>query len=111
MLDELFRRGRDPVREVADALRAIGYVPDVLERIGDKPREVYLGSADPARDYARGKFTLSLDSKTVWFRHQDDQKRIRGMPGTYTTGSYVAIHIDLPDGVAHATAAARQVKR
>lgn len=72
MFDELVRRGGNPVREVAAALRAIGYVPAVPEQMGDKPREVYLGWADPARDYTRGKFTLSLDSRTVWFRQQDD---------------------------------------
>jgi hypothetical protein len=111
MFDELVRRGGNPVREVAAALRAMGYVPAVPERMGDKPREVYLGWADPARDYARGKFTLSLDARTVWFRQQDDQKRIQDMPGAYPTGSYVGIRISVSDGVAHATAAARQVKR
>jgi len=55
MLDELSRRGGHAVREVAAALRAMGYVPAVPERIGDKPREVYLGWADPVRDYTRGK--------------------------------------------------------
>jgi hypothetical protein len=110
MFDELVRRGGNPVREVAAALRAIGYVPAVPERMGDKPREVYLGWADPARDYTRGKFTLSLDSRTVWFRQQDDQRRIQDMSGTYTTGSYVGIRISESDGVTHATAAARQVK-
>jgi hypothetical protein len=78
MFDELVRRGGNPVREVAAALRAIGYVQAVPERMGDNPREVYLGWADPARDYTRGKFTLSLDSRTVWFRQQDDQRGIQG---------------------------------
>ena len=32
------------------------------------------------------------------------------MPGAYTTGSYVAFRISVPDGVAHATGAARKVK-
>ncbi len=111
MFDELVRRGGDPVREVAAALRAMGYVPAVPDRMGGKPREVYLGWADPARDYTRGKFTLSLDSRTVWFSQQDDQKKIQDMPGTYTTGNYVAIRISVSDGVTHAMAAARQVKR
>jgi predicted nucleic acid-binding protein len=111
MFNELFRRGGDPVREVEAALRAMGYVPAVPERGGDKPREVYLGWADPARDYTRGKFTLSLDSRTVWFRQEDDQRGIRDMPGAYTTGSYVAFRISAPGGVAQAMAAARKVKR
>jgi hypothetical protein len=34
MLDELVRRGGDPVREAEAALREIGYVPDVPERQG-----------------------------------------------------------------------------
>jgi hypothetical protein len=33
------------------------------------------------------------------------------MPGAYTTGSYVGIRISESNGVTHATAAARQVKR
>ena len=33
------------------------------------------------------------------------------MPGAYTTGSYVAFRISAPGGVAHATAAARKLKR
>ena len=111
MFDELVRRGRGPVREVEAALRAMGYVPAVPERRGDKPREVYLGWGDPARDYIMGKFTLSLDSKTVWFSHGDDKRAIRNMAGAYTTGSYVAFRIYEPGGVAHATAAARKVKR
>src|ERR1700678_4114436 len=56
MFDELVRRGGNRVREAAAALRAMGYVPAVPERMGDKPREVYLGWADPAREYPRGKF-------------------------------------------------------
>jgi hypothetical protein len=111
MFNELVRRGGNPVREVAAALRAMGYVPEVPVRMGDKPREVYLGWADPAREYTRGKFTVSLDSRTVWFSQQDDRKRIQDMPGVYTTGSYAGICISVSDGVAHATAAARQVKR
>ena len=74
MFNELFRRGGDPVREVEAALRAMGYAPAVPECGGDKPREVYLGWADPARDYTRAKFTLSPDSRTVWFRQEDDQR-------------------------------------
>lgn len=111
MLAELVRRGAAPVREVAAALRAMGYVPAVPERQGDGPREVYLGWADPDRDYTRGKFTLSLDAGTIWFSRQADQHEVRDMPGAYATGSYVAFRISVPDGVAHATAAARKVKR
>jgi hypothetical protein len=70
MFDELVHRGRGPVREVEAALRAMGYVPAVPERQGDKPREVYLGWADPARDYTNGKYTVSLDSRTIWFSHK-----------------------------------------
>ena len=111
MFDELVRRGGDPVREVDAALRAMGYVPAVPERGGDIPREVYLGWADPARDYIRGKFTLSLDSRTVWFSGLADQQEVRDMPGAYSTGGYVAFRISEPGGVAQATAAARKVKR
>ena len=110
MLDELVRRGGEPVRKVGAALRAMGYVPDVPERRGDKPREVYLGWVDPARDYITGKFTLSLDSKTVWLSHLDDQQQVRDMPGAYSTGGYVALRIYEPGGVARATDAARKVK-
>jgi predicted nucleic acid-binding protein len=111
MLDQLVRRGGDPVQEVEAALREMGYQPDVPDRRGDKPREVYLGWVDPARDYIRGRFTVSLDSKTVWFARLADQQEIRNMAGAYTTGSYVAFRIDEPGGVANATAAARKVKR
>ena len=111
MFDELVHRGRGPVREVEAALREMGYVPDVPERRGDKPREVYLGWADPARDYTNGKHTLSLDSRTIWFSHLADQREVRDMPGAYSTGSYVAFRIYESGGVAHATAAARKVKR
>ncbi len=33
------------------------------------------------------------------------------MPGAYSTGGYVAFRISGPGGVAHATAAARKMKR
>jgi hypothetical protein len=56
-------------------------------------------------------FTLSLDARTIWFSRQADQHEVRDMPGAYATGSYVAFRISVPDGVAHATAAARKVKR
>ena len=85
MLAELVRRGGDPVREVEAALREMGYVPAVPERRGDGPRQVYLGWADPARDYTRGKFTVSLDSRTVWFSLQDDKQAVSDMPGAYAT--------------------------
>jgi hypothetical protein len=111
MLDELVRRGRGPVREVEAALRAMGYVPAVPERRGDKPREVYLGWADPARDYTSGKYTLFLDSRTIWFSRLADRQEVRDMPGAYSRGGYVAFRIYEPSGVAHATAAARRVKR
>jgi hypothetical protein len=110
MFDELVHRGRGPVREVEAALRAMGYVPAVPERRGDKPREVYLGWVDPARDYTSGKYTLSLDSRTIWFTRLADQQEVRDMAGAYTTGSYVAFRINEPGGVAHATAAARRMK-
>lgn len=111
MLAELVRRGGDPVREVEAALREMGYVPAVPGRRGDGPRQVYLGWADPARDYTRGKFTVSLDSRTVWLSQENDKRAVRGMPGAYTTGSYVAFRLSAPDGVVHATAAARKLKR
>ena len=111
MLAELARRGGYRVREVERALRAMGYVSAVPERQGDKPREVYLGWADPARDYIRGKFTLSLDSGTVWFSHKDDKEAVRNMPGAYSAAGYLAFRIYEPDGVAHAIEAARKVKR
>jgi hypothetical protein len=100
----------ESVDVVEAALREMGYEPDVPERLGDKPREVYLGWADPARDYVRGRFTLSLDSRTVWFNHLADQEKIFEMPGAYSTTRYVAFRIYEPDGVAHAAAAARKVK-
>jgi hypothetical protein len=53
----------------------------------------------------------TLDSRTVWFRQEEDKAAIRNMAGAYTTGSYVAFRIYEPGGVAHATAAARKVKR
>jgi hypothetical protein len=111
MFDELVHRGRGPVREVEAALREIGYVPDVPERRGGRPREVYLGWVDPARDYTRGKFTLSLDSRTIWFSHLADQKAVGDMPGAYPTGGYIGFRICESGGVAHAMAAARKVKR
>ncbi len=111
MLAELVRRGGAPVREIDAALRAMGYVPAVPERRGDKAREPYLGWADPARDYTGGKYTLSLDSRTVWFSHEADKREVRDMPGAYSTGGYVAFRISVPGGVAHATAAAGKMKR
>jgi len=111
MFDELVHRGRGPVREVEAALREMGYVPGVPERRGDRPREVYLGWVDPARDYTRGKFTLSLDSRTIWFSHLADQKAVGDMPGAYPTGGYIGFRICESGGVAHAMAAARKVKR
>lgn len=111
MLDELVHRGGDPVRKVEAALRAMGYEPDVPERRGDKPREVYLGWVDPAREYASGRFTLSLDSRTVWFSHLADRYKVRNMAGAYSTGGYVAFRIYELDGVGYATAAARNLKR
>jgi hypothetical protein len=111
MFDELVHRGGGPVREIEAAFRAMGYVPDVPERRGDRPRQVYLGWVDPVRDYTSGKFTLSLDSRTIWFSHLADQKAVGEMPGAYSTGGYIAFRIYEPGGVAHATAAARKVKR
>ena len=52
-----------------------------------------------------------VHARTIWFSRQADQHEVRAMPGAYTTGSYVAFRISVPDGVAHATAAARKVKR
>jgi hypothetical protein len=63
----------------------MGYVSAVPERRGDKAREPYLGWADPARDYTSGKYTLSLDSRTVWFSHEADKREVRDMPGAYST--------------------------
>jgi predicted nucleic acid-binding protein len=111
MLAELVRRGGDPVREAEAALREMGYAPAVPERRGDGPRQVYLGWADPARDYTRGKFTVSLDCRTVWFSQEDDKRAVRDMPGAYTTGSYVAFRLSAPNGVVHAMTAARTLKR
>jgi hypothetical protein len=66
---------------------------------------------NPARDYTSGKYTLSLDSRTIWFSRLADQQEVRDMPGAYSTEGYVAFRIYEPGGVAHATAAARTVKR
>ena len=111
MFDELVHRGHGPVREVEAALRAMGYVPELPERRRNQPRQVYLGWVDPARDYTNGKFTLSLDSRTIWFSHLADQKAVGDMPGAYPTGGYIGFRIYESGGVAHATAAARKVKR
>ncbi len=112
MLAELVRRGGAPVQEAAAALRALGYVPAVPDREGGGPRQVYLGSSDPARDDTRGKFTVYLEAGTVSFGRKADRPRISDMPGADTTpGSYVAFRLSAPDGVAHATAAARKLKR
>ena len=61
---------------------------------------------------AQGKFTVYLESGTVWFGRVADRRMISDMPGAdMTPGSYVAFRLSAPGGVAHAKAAARKVKR
>ena len=67
MVAELIRRGRDPVREIAEALREMGYVPAIPEIESDGPRQLYLGWSDPARVDVRGKYTVVLEPGTVYF--------------------------------------------
>jgi len=102
-----------PCRLVAYPL-ASGASPHALgargKRRGDRPREVYLGWVDPAREYTSGRFTLSLDSRTVWFSRLADRQEVGDMPGAYSTGGYVAFRIYKSSGVDNATEAARKVK-
>jgi predicted nucleic acid-binding protein len=112
MLAELIRRGGDQVREIAAALREMGYVPAVPGRQGDGPRQLYLGWSDPARTDARGNFAVYLEPGTVSFGRKADQRMLSDMPGADTTPQrHVAFRLAAPDGVAHAKAAARKVKR
>jgi hypothetical protein len=113
MLTELVRRGGDRVRQVADGLTEMGYVPDVPDVRGGGQRQAYLGWSDPARaDDARAKFTLYLEPGTVSFGRAPDRRLVSELPGADTTpGSYVAFRLAGSDSVAHALAAARAVKR
>jgi hypothetical protein len=66
----------------------------------------------PARADAKGKFTVYLEAGTVSFGRIADRRMLSDMPGADTTPeSYVAFRLSAPDGVAHAKAAARKVKR
>jgi hypothetical protein len=38
----------------------------------------------------------TLDSRTVWFRQEEDKAAIRNMAGAYTTGGYVAFAFTSP---------------
>jgi predicted nucleic acid-binding protein len=111
MLAELIRRGRDPVREIAAALREMGYVPAIPEIASDGPRQLYLGWSDPARVDARGKYTAVLEPGTVSFARKADRPMLIDMPGAIPFERHVAFRLAAPDGVAHAKAAARKVKR
>jgi hypothetical protein len=113
MLGELVRRGGGRIREAADGLIQMGYVPDVPDVRKGGQRQAYLGWSDPARAYdARAKFTLYLEPGTVSFGLATDRRVVSGLPGADTTPeSYVAFRLTQPDGVAHALAAARAVKR
>jgi predicted nucleic acid-binding protein len=111
MLAELIRRGRDPVREIAAALREMGYVPAIPEIESDGPRQLYLGWSDPARVDARGKYTAVLEPGTVSFARKADRPMLIDMPGAVPFERHVAFRLAAPDGVAHAKAAARKVKR
>jgi hypothetical protein len=112
MLAELERRGGAPVRQAAEELRKMGYVPAVPQRRASGPRQAYLGWSDPARPDARAKYTLYLEPGTISFGRADDKAKVSKMPGADTSpGSYVAFRLTTPDGVGHAMAAARKVKR
>lgn len=113
MLTELIRRGGERIRQVADGLTEMGYVPDVPEVRTGGQRQAYLGWADPARaDDARAKFTLYLEPGTVSFGRATDRRIVSKLPGADTTpGSYVAFRLAEPNGVGHALAAAHAVKR
>jgi hypothetical protein len=91
----------------------MGYVPDAPDVRAGSQRQAYLGWSDPARaDDARAKFTLYLEPGTVSFGRATDRRMVSGLPGADTTpGSYVAFRLAEPDGIAHALAAARAVKR
>jgi hypothetical protein len=113
MLAELVRRGGERIREVADGLIKMGYVPGVPDVRAGGQRQAYLGWSDPARaEDARAKFTLYLEPGTVSFGRATDRRVVSGLPGADTTpGSYVAFRLTGPGDVAHALAAARAVKR
>ena len=111
MLAELIRRGGARVREIAAALQEMGYVPAVPELRSDGPRQLYLGWSDPARADGRGMFTVYLEPGTVSFGRKADQPMLIDMPGADTFAKHVAFRLSAPDGVTHAKAAARKVKR
>jgi hypothetical protein len=113
MVAELVRRGGSRIREVADSLGEMGYVPDVPDVRAGGQRQAYVGWSDPARvDDARAKYTLYLDPGKVTFGRATDRRIVSELPGADTApGSYVAFRLTEPDGVAHALAAARAVKR
>jgi hypothetical protein len=53
----------------------------------------------------------TVGSRTVWFSHEAGKREVCDMAGAYSTAGYVAFRISAPGGVAHATAAARKMKR
>jgi hypothetical protein len=77
----------------------------------DGPRQLYLGWSDPARADGRGTFTVYLEPGTVSFGRKADQPMLIDMPGADTFAKHVAFRLSAPDGVTHAKAAARKVKR
>jgi hypothetical protein len=112
MLAELERRGGAPVQQAAEELRKMGYVPAVPQRRASGPRQAYLGWSDPARPNARAKYTLYLEPGTISFGRAEDQDKVGKMPGAdISPESYIAFRLTAPDGVEHAMAAARKVKR
>jgi hypothetical protein len=53
----------------------------------------------------------TVNSRTVWFSHEAGKREVCDMAGAYSTAGYVAFGISAPGGIAHATAAARKMKR
>jgi hypothetical protein len=52
-----------------------------------------------------------VNSRTVWFSHEAGKREFCDMAGAYSTAGHVAFRASAPGGIAHATAAARKMKR
>ena len=113
MLAALVKRGGPKVQAMYDGLTAMGYVPAIPDRWGGKQRQRYLGWCDPARPpEGTARYTLGLEARTVFFGRKADRRAVSELPGADNSpGAYVAFRLTEPDGVAHALAAARKLKR
>jgi len=113
VLAVLVERGGQNVQAMYDGLIGMGYVPGVAAPRPDGTRELYLGWSDPARlDKGRTRFALYLEARMVSFRRATDRRKVAGLLGADNTpSSYVAFRLNGPDGVSHALAAARAIKR